>query len=118
MTIEALQFYKKGLKIQPQNSAARNNLSWILATSSDQKIRNPKEALRIASKLNADTKNKVPQVLDTLAAAQAASGQFDNAVESALTAISKLKNNTDLKKNIQNRLNLYKQKKALSMPIN
>ena len=118
MTIEALQFYKKGLNIQPQNSAARNNLSWILATSSDQKIRNPKEALRIASKLNADTKNKVPQILDTLAAAQAASGQFDNAVESALIAISKLKNNTDLKKNIQNRLNLYKQKKALSVPIN
>lgn len=115
-TLLALKFYRKGLKIQPQNNVARNNLAWILATSSDQKIRNPEEALSIAAKLNADTKNQVAQILDTLAAAQAANGQFLEAVKSASIAISKLNKEYYLDKSIQNRLNLYKRKQSISLP--
>ncbi|MAC49224.1 MAG: hypothetical protein CMO45_03090, partial [Verrucomicrobiales bacterium] len=66
----------------------------------------------VATKLNADTGNKVPQVLDTLAAAQAANGQFMKAAKSAEMAISQLKNSSKLKQTIQNRLNLYKNGKA------
>ena len=62
--------------------------------------------------MNTDTGNKVPQVLDTLAAAQAANGQFTKAAKSAEIAISQLKNAQKLKQNIQNRLNLYKKGKA------
>lgn len=113
--LTAVDFYRKGLKIIPQNNAARNNLAWILASSSNKNIRNPRESLSIASKLNADTNNQIPQILDTLAAAQAANGQFENAVKSADLAISKLKKNTPLTKSIEERLNLYKQKKSLSI---
>ena len=108
----AINHYRKGLVIDPSNNAARNNLAWILATSANQDLRNAEEALIIATKLNADTGNKVPQVLDTLAAAQAANGQFTKATQSAEMAISELKNNSKLKQTIQNRLNLYKNGKA------
>ncbi len=108
----AIDHYRKGLVIDPSNNAARNNLAWILATSASQDLRNAEEALIVATKLNTDTGNKVPQVLDTLAAAQAANGQFTKAAKSAEIAISQLKNAPKLKQNIQNRLNLYKKGKA------
>ena len=108
----AIDHYRKGLVIDPSNNAARNNLAWILATSASQDLRNAEEALIVATKLNTDTGNKVPQVLDTLAAAQAANGQFAKAEKSAEIAISQLKNAPKLKQNIQNRLNLYKKGKA------
>ena len=108
----AIDHYRKGLVIDPSNNAARNNLAWNLATSASQDLRNAEEALIVATKLNADTGNKVPQVLDTLAAAQAANGQFTKAAESAEMAISQLKNAPKLKQSIQNRLNLYKNGKA------
>ena len=114
----AINHYRKGLVIDPSNNAARNNLAWILATSANQDLRNAVEALIIATKLNADTGNKVPQVLDTLAAAQAANGQFMKAAKSAEMAIFQLKNNSKLKQTIQNRLNLYKNGKAFLQSTN
>ena len=114
----AINHYRKGLVIDPSNNAARNNLAWILATSASQDLRNAEEALIVATKLNADTGNKVPQVLDTLAAAQAANGQFTKATQSAEMAISQLKNNSKLKQTIQNRLNLYKNGKAFLQSTN
>ena len=114
----AIDHYRKGLVIDPSNNAARNNLAWILATSASQDLRNAEEALIVATKLNADTGNKVPQVLDTLAAAQAANGQFTKATQSAEMAISELKNNSKLKQTIQNRLNLYKNGKAFLQSTN
>ena len=114
----AINHYRKGLVIDPSNNAARNNLAWILATSANQDLRNSEEALIVATKLNADTGNKVPEVLDTLAAAQAANGQFTKAAQSAEMAISQLKNNSKLKQTIQNRLNLYKNGKAFLQSTN
>ena len=114
----AINHYRKGLVIDPSNNAARNNLAWILATSASQDLRNAEEALIVATKLNVDTGNKVPQVLDTLAAAQAANGQFTKAAQSAEMAISQLKNNSKLKQTIQNRLNLYKNGKAFLQSTN
>ena len=114
----AINHYRKGLVIDPSNNAARNNLAWILATSANQDLRNAEEALIVATKLNADTGNKVPQVLDTLAAAQAANGQFTKAAQSAEMAISQLKNTSKLKQSIQNRLNIYKKGKAFFQSTN
>ena len=114
----AINHYRKGLVIDPSNNAARNNLAWILATSANQDLRNAQEALIVATKLNVDTGNKVPQVLDTLAAAQAANGQFTKAAQSAEMAISQLKNTSKLKQSIQNRLILYKNGKAFLQSTN
>ena len=109
----ALFHYRSGLKFQPKNQAARNNLAWILATSPQKQIRNPKEALEMANKLNQETGNKIPQVLDTLAAAQAGNGEFEMAVNTIKNAISFLKENPDanLLKSLQYRMSLYNNQK-------
>ncbi|MDE0571171.1 MAG: ASPIC/UnbV domain-containing protein [Verrucomicrobiales bacterium] len=109
----ALFHYRTGLKYQPKNQAAINNLAWILATSPQEKIRNPKEALEMANQLNRDTGNKIPQVLDTLAASQAANEEFQMAVTTIKNAISLLKENPDanLLKSLQYRLSLYDNQK-------
>ncbi len=109
----ALFHYRSGLKFQPKNQAARNNLAWILATSPQEKIRNPKEALKMANQLNRETGNKIPQVLDTLAAAQAGNEEFEMAVNTIKNAISFLKEKPDanLLKSLQYRLNLYNNQK-------
>ena len=116
MTLSALKYYEKGLSINHLDNAARNNLAWILATSPNPDARNPKRALELATGLNADTGNKVPQVLDTLAAAQAANGEFNKAVQSASLAISRLKTAPELRKAVEKRLNLYKNNKPFLSP--
>jgi thiol-disulfide isomerase/thioredoxin len=109
----ALFHYRSGLKFQPKNQAARNNLAWILATSPQKQILNPTEALEMANKLNQETGNKIPQVLDTLAAAQAGNGEFEMAVNTIKNAISFLKEKPDanLLKSLQYRLSLYNNQK-------
>ena len=116
MTLSALKYYEKGLSINHLDNAARNNLAWILATSPNPDARNPKRALELATGLNADTGNKVPQVLDTLAAAQAANGEFNKAVQSASLAISRLKTAPELRKAVEKRLNLYKNNQPFLSP--
>lgn len=53
-----------------------NNVAWILATAPDESLRNAEEALRLATYACEATENKLPDLLDTLAAAQANAGDF------------------------------------------
>ncbi len=87
----ALLRYRQGLKAQPDNLKAANNLAWLLATSQDAKARKPKEALLMAQKIVSATKEKNPDALDTLAAAQAASGDFESATKTVNKAILLIK---------------------------
>ena len=68
------------------------------------------EAVMYAQRAGKLTGFKQPQVLDTLAAAYAAAGDFDKAVETAEEAIelARSEGNTNLVKRIENRLQLYK----------
>lgn len=57
---------------------SRDTLAWILATSSHKKLRNAKDALDLAA-LNVKDAPEHPVWLDTMAAAYAANGDFENA---------------------------------------
>ncbi|MFL2480412.1 MAG: ASPIC/UnbV domain-containing protein [Verrucomicrobiales bacterium] len=87
----ALLLYRQGLKTQPDNLKAANNLAWLLATCQDAKVRNPKEALLIAQKIVRATKEQNSDALDTLAAAQAACGDFESAIKTVNKAILLIK---------------------------
>ena len=70
---------------------ACNNLAWLLATTPHPAIRDPQRALELATraaKITAGAGGE-PRVLDTLAAAYAACGQFSQAVEVGKVAIVK-----------------------------
>ncbi len=62
---------------------AANNLAWLLATHPDPALRQPAEALRLATALARATARRHPGVLDTLAAATAAAGDCPGAARIA-----------------------------------
>ena len=61
--------------------AACSSVAWLLATSWDDSIRDGKKAIELATKACELTEWKNPDFLDTLAAAYAEAGQFDDAVK-------------------------------------
>lgn len=63
-----------------KDAAVLNGVAWILATSKRQSIRDSHQALQLARKVDRDTGAWDPSYLDTLAAALAANGRFDEAI--------------------------------------
>jgi hypothetical protein len=55
--------------------------AWALATCPDEKVRDGKQAIELARKACELTEGKPPVCQDTLAAAYAEAGQFDEAVK-------------------------------------
>ncbi|MCX7590463.1 MAG: sulfatase-like hydrolase/transferase [Kiritimatiellae bacterium] len=110
---EALRVWREGLKFHPNEQFLLYQLAWRLATCPDDRFRNGPEALELAKRLLAVTGNKA-QVLDALAAAQAETGDFSNAVRTAEIAIRLLKtdeNQPGPATEIARRLDLYRQSK-------
>lgn len=66
-----------------------NNYVWLLATSPDDRIRDGKEALRLGE-MFIKGKTDDPGYLDTLAAAYAEAGSFDEAVQLQSELVSRL----------------------------
>jgi len=58
-------------------------LAWLLATWPDEKVRNGAEAVRLAEWACEQTARGAPALLDTLGAAYAEVGRFDDAVQTA-----------------------------------
>ena len=110
----------------------RDELAWLLATCPDDKVRDGAEALRLAQQANADNQPQAedrqpiskrpeigvsppqrPQLLDTLAAAQAESGEFAAAAATARKAEDAAKGagQTVLAQKIAERRKLYEEGK-------
>jgi tetratricopeptide (TPR) repeat protein len=70
----------------PDDHELAHNLARLLATTPDPAVRDGATALRLASAVRDRTGGGDPRVLDTLAAAYAADGQFDMALETARQA--------------------------------
>ena len=75
---EAVEQYHRVLAEVP-SPVVLNNLAWLLATASDDQVRNGGEALQLAQRACEVTSNKVPKMLGTLAAAYAEQGDFRSA---------------------------------------
>ncbi len=106
----AIQSWSKVVELDPSNIGAANNAAWLLATIGDESIQNTNKAIELAERVNELTGYENPGSLDTLAAAYAASGRFDDAVKTAEKAINlaETQNQKELAQRIQERLELYK----------
>ena len=111
---EALKHYRRALSLSPKSMPLRNSVAWILATHADPGLRQAEEALRIARRAAAETNHANPSVLDTLAAALANAGRFEEAAETAGAALVLLTSpgQDALRKQIQARLELYQRGEA------
>jgi tetratricopeptide (TPR) repeat protein len=84
---EAIADYEQALEVQPENSGVLNNLAWVLATSPDDKLRNGKRSIELATKACKVTEYKQAHILSTLAAGYAETGDFKTAIEWSQKAV-------------------------------
>ncbi|REJ65507.1 MAG: tetratricopeptide repeat protein [Planctomycetota bacterium] len=106
---EAIRHYRAVLEIRPSDVDALNNYAWLLATCPALQFRDGRLAVELARQLNALDDEPLPHRLDTLAACYAADGQFEEAVATAVRAVSLIGDTQpQLAGEIRERLALYR----------
>ena len=116
---EAIAQYEQALRIKPDDAETQNNLAWLLATLPPARGGGPVRAVALAEQACKQTNNPAASYLDTLAAAYAAVGRFDDAAVSAEKAIdlARADGQTQLVEQIEARLVLYRSRRAYRRPI-
>jgi tetratricopeptide (TPR) repeat protein len=114
----AVDDYKKALKLMKTEDVAEdrsrllNNLAWLLATSTDDSLRNGKEAIDLGKEACELTEFKAAHILSTLAAGYAEAGDFDEAIKWSTKAVE-LGSTDDHEQleQLKNELKSYQEKK-------
>jgi tetratricopeptide (TPR) repeat protein len=108
---EAVVVLREACRRTPADASLRDRLAWTLATAPDLTGDDAAEALSIAEEVCATTRWGLPQPIDTLAAALARLGRFDEARERAAQALELARSSgrSELADDIQQRLDLYMQ---------
>ncbi len=83
----ALPMLRETVLAHPEQPELANALAWILATHPDAAQRKPEEAVKLAEQAVQLTQRRQHPILDTLAAAYAAAGRFDDARKAVAEAI-------------------------------
>ena len=83
---EALEGYQKALALNPGDRTLLNKVAWTLATSYDPNVRDADKARELAEDLCRRSNRQDAQALDTLAAAYAQKGLFEQAIAAATEA--------------------------------
>jgi tetratricopeptide (TPR) repeat protein len=79
----AIAHYQKAVEIDPREVNARNNMAWVLATSSDASIRNGAMAVSLATQAVEISGGKDAIFFRTLAASYGECGKFADAIAAA-----------------------------------
>jgi tetratricopeptide (TPR) repeat protein len=109
---QALSDLQAAVRLNPKKlDAALNSLAWFRATCSQPRMRNGKKAVELATKACELSQWKNAGFIDTLAAAYAETGNFEQAIkyQREALAISSASNNTEA--DMRKRLELYNQHK-------
>lgn len=93
-----------------QHAKSQMKLAWILATEKDLNIYNPQKALQLAREVYPDYLDRIT-AYETLAAAEAANGLFDDAVVTQEKAVIFAKDVDGRLAEAKARLSIYKQHK-------
>ena len=115
---EAIDHHRRALDAQPDEPAFLNGLAWLLATCPDPAVQDPAEAIRLAEHAASLTARRHVLVLDTLAAAYAAAGQYARAVTTAQAALALIPDGqaAELAAAVDERLRLYTRRQPYRQP--
>jgi protein O-mannosyl-transferase len=111
--------YHHALQCDPNSIVAINNQAWLLAAHPETNFYDPAKAVSLALRGCKLTSFKNSGILDTLAVAYAAVGQFKEAVQTAQKAIdtANAAGQSDLAERIKIRLQLYQTSKPYCDPL-
>jgi tetratricopeptide (TPR) repeat protein len=84
---KAIADLEEAIRLSPRSFEATNDLAWILATCPNESFRNPARAIELAKSACAMTEYRQWNTLDTLAAALASAGQYEEAGKWSATAV-------------------------------
>ena len=107
---EAVPHFRHVLVQQPDSLPALNALAWVLATWGDATPTEAVEAVELAEQAANMTNHQHPRILDTLAAAYAAKGDFQRAISTAEKAVelADTGESSELAEEIRGRLAKYR----------
>jgi tetratricopeptide (TPR) repeat protein len=112
--VEAAESFQRAIEIDGSNADAHRSLAWLHATCSDRRYRNPQRALELATTAARLSSPDDYLILDTMAAAKACAGQFEEAVELEKKALNAAP--AAVTTSLQQRLALYQNGQAYVTP--
>jgi spermidine synthase len=109
---EALAYHRRALEVKADYLPSMTGLARILATDPDPRVRNVREAVRLAERSSQLAADRIPLVLDTLSLAYAAAGRMPEAEDALRRGIKVAAEQGDqqLAQEMQRRLQLYQEK--------
>jgi tetratricopeptide (TPR) repeat protein len=107
---EAIAQFQSALEVQPTDVVALNNLAWVLALGSPASVRDGQKAVELAQRAYQLTRGADPNVLRTLSAAYAETGQFQQAAETARQALQIVDNRSPLADALRKEIALYEKR--------
>jgi tetratricopeptide (TPR) repeat protein len=116
--LKSLAERQDALQVRPNDVALVNDTAWMLATNPNAFVRNGPGAVELAERAVKLSGGREAAILDTLAAAYAAAGQFDKAVETAIEAhrLAEAAGQRPHAEAIRMRLQLYRGRKPYHDP--
>jgi tetratricopeptide (TPR) repeat protein len=107
---DAIAQYREALRLKPDWPEALRELAWILATHPEAQFRNGPEAVRLAEQACALSNHQQPRAVQSLAAAYAEAGQYEQAVREAqkARALAQSGGQSELAGEIGQQLELYR----------
>jgi tetratricopeptide (TPR) repeat protein len=115
---KAITEYREAVRLGPTSALFMNDLAWALATNPDEKVRDIKEAVRLAEDACRLTGGSEPRFFGTLDAAYAGAGRFDDAITAANKAreLALAAGQQQIAQQAEERLALYRTGKAYHSP--
>jgi tetratricopeptide (TPR) repeat protein/mono/diheme cytochrome c family protein len=114
---EAIALYRQVLGLLPDSPEPFAELAWILATQPEPSAADVQQAARLAGHAAQLTGRRDARVLNTLAAAHAAAGRFDEAAATARAALALLgPGGSELETAIRRLLDLYTEGRRYRRP--
>lgn len=106
---KAIDFFQQA--VNQQHPKSKVKLAWILATEKEESFSDPQKALQLITEVYDKYLDRVT-AYETLAVAQAANGQFENAIKSQKSALNFAKKIGIEADAVQRRLTSYEQRTA------
>jgi tetratricopeptide (TPR) repeat protein len=108
---KAVADYTEAIKLDPIDARPHERLAWVLATSTNDELRDGKKAVDFAKKACELTDWKKPDYLATLSAAFAESGDFKEAVQWQMKALEAPELEQDKDTEYRQRLKMFQEGK-------